>query len=521
MSSKKIVSSISLLAGLIFILSACGSSSDSTSSSSSTSTTSLSSSVPSDVVISSPTASTAASSSISVGKAALKPGDPDANDGVSKREALAALISTADECTFTLQMPTVTGPDCYGPRVNYSGHPGGSPSSGQLPVGDLGIWNPTEGATEACAAAQMNYLVDTVARRVDNMIKIFGSMACSGRKEGATLPAVGSSIDLKDEMTTRATVSGLTINSATLERLTDDGTNAVFKSAISTALSIGSESITGTVTLKHIPTSSDNSTYKGKAKIKMSMSSVQGCGGDGVIAGTVLYQKSSATSVVYELNFADFCGSSTDPFDSNGNIDPTDKYNASTNPDGWVHNWNYGLFSTDPTNDTGTYSYAWQAGASDGRTRVLNVTTSGTGAVTGTAYYGFGPDIAASSGKGTIDGFVCNWTGPGGATAQSSASATALLAAGKGWNKAQKQTLSRASGATIFTAPSSSILYSPEDDCNSSAGDGFTYNAVNSAGTALSFSNDRTSATTAITNDLINLSDIVFTMPTAPADISI
>ena len=472
------------------------------------------------MVISSPTASTAANSSISVGKASLKPGDPAGSDGVSKREALAALISTANECTFTLNMPTVNEPDCYGPRVNYAGHPGGTPSSGKLPVGDTGIWNPTEGATEACAAAQMNALVDKVARKVDNMISMFGSMACLGRKAGISLPAIGSSIDLKDEMAAHAAIDGLTINAATLERLADEGTYSAFKSIITSVMSIGSEDITGTVTLKHIPTSSDNSTYKGKAKVKMSMDSVDDCGGAGVMAGTILYEKTSTSSVVYEFNFADFCGSTTDPFDSDGNIDPSDKYNAASNPDGWTHNWNYGLFSLNPTNDTGTVSYAWQAGKDDQRTRVMNVTTTGATDLSGNAYYGFGPDIAANSGIGTIDGFICNWIGPGGAGFEVDRSATTLLANGKGWNKAQRQVLSKASGATEFTATSSSILYSPVNDCTSDAGDGFTYNAVDGAGNALSYSNDRTSAATAIASELINLSDVIFTLPTAPTDIS-
>lgn len=501
--------------------------------------TTISSAVPSDVVLSSPTASIAGSASISAVKAegdppADKPGDPVADDFASKREALNALITGEGECAFTLQMPQVTEPDCYGPRIDYVNHPdvGGVPPgpNGQLPPLDTGFWNETQGATEACAAAKMNALIDKVASKVDNMVKIFGAMACAGKKADVDPPAVNALVDLKDEMGANVGVDGLTIDSATIERLADDSDgNSVYLSTIETTMSFpDGQSSSGRIILKHIPTAADNTTYKGKLSVKMSFANVGGCGegvegqGAGVLAGTVLYSKASESAVVYEFNFADFCGADTDPFDGNNNIDKTDKYDPASNPDGWVHNWNYGLFSLNPSNGTGSVAYAWQAGAQDQRTRVLDVTVTPAddGSASGTAYYGFGPDVA-NSGLGSIDGFVCNWAGPGGAISVMDRSAENLLAVGKGVDKAQKQILTRAAGATEFTTtPADSFIkYAITNTCEAGAGGNFTYQAILGDGSHPGYSNDRTTTIEAVVSELIDRTIIDFVTPTPPTDL--
>lgn len=542
----------------IMMVAACGGSTTTDSSSSSSSSGGSSSSsggsadsgitttVPTDVVLSSPTASTAASQSRSAGKSvakedpapAAKPGDPAGPDYAAKKEALQALVSGEGECAFTMEIPTITEPACYGPVINYSGHPDAASANppqnatGGLPPSDVGIWNETEG-TQACAAAMMNALVDKVASKVDNMIKIFGAMACAGKKAGLEPPAVGATVDLSSAMSSNVTVTGLAITTATVQRLEDDADgNPVYLSTIGITMTFeNGDSKSGEIILKHIPTSADNSTYKGKIATKIQFDDVQGCGGSGqmndpgagVMAGSVLYAKSSASSVVYQFNFSDFCGENANPFDSNYNIDPADKYLPGQTTSGWVHNWNYGLFSLNPENGLGSVAYAWQAGAADGRTRTFNmsVTAAADGSASGSAYYGFGPDMAASSGVGTIDGFVCNWAGPNGAissgTNSDSRSAASLLAAGRGVSKAQKQVMSRAASATEFTttAENSAIAYAVRNSCEAAVGDGFLFDAEGSG----SFSNDRASDAAALPSELIDLEDIDFTMPTAPSEV--
>lgn len=508
---------------------ACGSSSGSSSADSTGSEATLSTAkaVPSDVVLSSPTEQvTASSSSISKSLAidketpqspdSRKRGDPIDNSYVQKREALGQLMNGEGDCSFTMQMPDISPPACYGPTVSYENYPAGG--SGFLPVGDLGFWNPTEGATEACAAAKMNQLVRNVAAKIDNMINALGIAACAANKDSITLPAIGDTLNLKDIVTARASVTGLTFSTASIKRLanTADG-NEAYLSTLSMSMVFPSGTVEGEIILKHIATSADGSTYKGKLSTKMGLSGVSivddcpaGTNGTTMV-GVVMYEKSAADNMKYEFNYVPLCGSNVDPFDENNNISPTTVT--------WLHDWNYGLFNLNPQNGTGSAVYAWQAGAADNRTRVFNITigANSDASASGTAYYGFGPDITSLTPRGTIDGFVCNWAGPGGAVGRTTAQAAAE---GKGWNKAQRQELTRAAGATVFSAATSSIKYAPVNSCDTSDGT-FTYHAILAQDnpTALNFSNDRTDPSVAIVSDLIDLSQIVFTQPSHPEDV--
>ncbi|MBI4126299.1 MAG: hypothetical protein HY465_02275 [Deltaproteobacteria bacterium] len=521
---------------------ACGSSATSSTTDSTTTTAAIDDTgdtVPGDVVLASPTASTAAASaSISRGlkqegteftPRGDKPGDPQGEHFEARKEALQELISGDGDCSFTLAMEMVDEPGCYGPSVDYANHPAGSPTTGQLPQGDVGIWDPLEG-DEACAAAQMNALVKKVASKVDNMISIFGAMACAGKKAGIDLPAVDAEVDLTSAMSSNVTVTGLTISDAKIKRLADSGTNPVFLSTITITMAIPNGStFTGQIILKHIPTADDNSTYKGKLSVKMTKSDSAFGGGcttqdigtaatAGVMGGVVKYEKSSATSLVYEADYAEFCGADADPFDDDNNLN---RENAdSTNPTGWGSNYNYGLFSLNPVNGTGAVAYAWQAGSGDQRTRVLNVTTTvaADDSASGTAFYGFGPGVDADATLGSIDGFVCNWAR--GAINQNPRDAASLDTAGLGFDLAQKQVLSRAAAADIFTSTDDNITFAPSNNCDLAAGSPFTYQ--NADPTADS-QNDRESGdvANAVDNDLVPLTDVTagFTRPTAPVDV--
>lgn len=531
----------------VSVFAGCGSSGSSGSGGTTTADTTASKTVPDDVVLSSPTATSSASASISKSTSKVdapspgaKPGDPTGNDFRSKRESLENLISATGECGFTMQLPTISNVSCYGPVVNYVNHPdfvpgpGPGSATGGLPPQDTGLWSALEG-TEACSAAKMNELVDKVAARVDNIVKIFGTMACAGKKAGVNLPAVNQELDVKNIMTENISVGGLTVVSASLTRLPDDSGNEVYKSEITVEMGFGGGvTSTSNLILKHIPTAADNSTYKGKMSFKMSNSSelgnncrdLTGSSASGsTLAGTILYEKTSATHVTYEVNYAEFCGSTADPFDADNNILPSDVASAS-NPDGWANNWHYGVFSVNPSDGTGDVAFAWQAGAGDFRTRVLDCTTASASdsSASGTCYYGFGPNISSTTAtKGSIDGFVCNWAGPNGAIESSggdrSAAGLAALNPPRGWSKAQRQVLAKAVGGTEFTPSSSNIRYAVTNSCDALAGGGFTYQAVDDRGNALAADNDKTNAATAVTNDLIALTDMVFTVPTPPTDV--
>lgn len=529
-----------ILCGLVMIwvaatLGACGSSSSvSPGTDDATDTTSVSNAVPGEVVLASPTASTSASSSISVAKGRHKTlaGDATTETYEDKKAAADALRAGTGECGFTPSLTIPTPPECYGPAINYTNHPDGSPASGQLPIRDVGFWSLNEG-TEACAAAQMNYLISAVSTRVDTMISMFNNMVCVGKKAGLVLPDVSATTDFKSALGTKSTMTGITVNTATIERLANDSDgNAVYKSTVS--ITMGTH--TGTAILKHIKTGSD--TYKGKLSMTMSNDSAVSMGGGdnctGSAAGTlhagvVSYVKNSATSMVYEMNFAEFCSATASPLDSNNNISRTDTFNATTNPDGWGNDWNYALFSLNPSNGTGTVAYAWQAGFGDGRTRVLDATVSeaADGSASGTAYYGFGPGVNGSEALGNIQGFACNWAGPNGKVntvgQQGSSTHDSLVAAGIEQNLAQKQILSRAVGGTVYTttATDSKITYAPAKSCNKAqANSSFTFSAVSFTGSPLTQTNNISDATL-VTNDLVDVSEITtnFTLPTPPTDV--
>src|SRR3989338_2321238 len=98
----------SALLSLLLVQISCGGDGTSTSTTTTTTTGETSSTVPGDIVLSSPTATTSsASTSLSAGlvRAATKlAGDPTGNDYVAKKEALQELITGEGDCAFTLDL---------------------------------------------------------------------------------------------------------------------------------------------------------------------------------------------------------------------------------------------------------------------------------------------------------------------------------------------------------------------------------------------------------------------------------
>src|SRR3989338_6689718 len=136
-----------------------------------TTTNELSSAFPSDLAVSSPTASTGSSSALLAAlgfKSQTATVTPE--NFLDKKGDIGNLIDFADEATFTTELaemkdeinifasaPSAT---CYGPNLNYVNHPdatggevdadstdGTNDDDGQLPPGDLGIWTATETTT--------------------------------------------------------------------------------------------------------------------------------------------------------------------------------------------------------------------------------------------------------------------------------------------------------------------------------------------------------------------------------------
>jgi hypothetical protein len=199
--------------------------------------------------------------------------------------------------------------------------------------------------------------------------------------------------------------------------------------------------------------------------------------------------------MTYHLRTAGFCGQNVDC----GTVNPSDKKSGS-NTDGWGNSFFYTICEVNPEDGTGSCAQAWQAGPDDGNTRVLNVVLGSDNA--GRCYFGFGPDVAASTGVGSISGMICNWAGPGSEPFGNKVNSLQSLA--------QRQEFSLDSDG-VFAPSSSNITFAPTTDCNKpSTASTFTYQVLGDASTAVA-------GTTSFTNDLVSLTSVNFTVPSPPA----
>jgi hypothetical protein len=370
-------------------------------------------------------------------------------------------------------------------------------------------------------------MMANVAVRTDNAAQIYSAMACAGVKAGLGLPMIGQTVNYTSAMQQHTSALGFEVSSAVTERLTDDANgNAIYLTTIEatvdfskTASSMGNEADPIQpirITLKHIPTSSDNGTYKGKLTYLVGdprNSEVSRCTNTGsgrVFAGVLAYEKNSETSVRYELNDGNFCGGDTEPFDANGDIDIKDGDDSSNgaNLSGWADGWYYVLADVDPDTESAKMAFGWQDWYVESARRAfyVDVDAQSDGSATGKAYFGYGTDW---NNPAQITTFFCNWDGPKGyQTGYENVYDVEQF-------RAQYQEFSRAAGSTQFMPTLSNIKYAPTDDCTASAGDGFTYWAEPGI-EDVDFSNDRINDSKTVVPDLLDIEDINFVMPVKP-----
>lgn len=449
---------------------------------------------PNDLAVASPTASSSTlmmGYSNDLGAFAIDSGAK-ASD---KKQAMEQVLSNSNGAGCSIAITTIapTNATCYGPQLSYQNHPDGTASGNCpgsapfssypcLPTGDLGIWTATESTGEACAAAELNSRIKGVASQVDAGLFTMAGMICALKLSGQSEPTLGNTVDLTSSLSGKITIDGqvVSLTSATITATTATAGTAYVSQILGTT---NSGTKVYSIRLKHIPTNSDNSTYTGK----LSISKIQAGAPGQVDATSILYNKSSASSTIYELRSANFSGSSTDPY-----VSSTNKSVKLTT--GWANNANYIITQYDPSTFTGNVLYAWQAGSGDSHTRVFNANISGTTNPTGTAYFGFGPNFGSGSGYGSITGMICNWAGPGN-------SHTPVT-------KVQKQTMTTSGGK--FVVSTSNITYDPVNACESNSG-------------TFQYSTNATTWTTAntTTENLVSQSEVAsnITAPTAPTDV--
>lgn len=487
---------------LMVLMSACSSSSTSTGTSSTTSS-GVEESFPVGFAVSSPTAS-GASSSLSI-SASESPdlalsilADSSYLEKVAAFEAIVAGTDTS-ACEVTLPVLTVADePDCYGPALDFENHPDAGESetdSGQLPTGDLGIWQDEDSNGTACTAAKINQLIDSTSNNTDYTMLMSASMVCLMELEGTELPSDdGDTVDLTTDLNEVIQVNNenTTITSAiitNLEDVDDDGeTRDVYLFTIISENDEGDETQYVTSNMKHMPTATDNSTYKGRIWTKLAANEE---GSGDLDAFSVAYELASDSELNYQMLGANYqlVDEDADVFTSTGEVDVAGD---------WSGNFTNGIINMDPDTGLGDFSFAWQAGSGDDKARIFNGYTDTDG---GCGFFGYGDEFDNDAGTlsdNVIDGFICNWAGPGN---DHSMSTTEDLA--------QKQCMTRdeLTGAFAVDDELSNITYAPTVDCDSAGVLG------------IKLEEEDEYDTTAITNDLVDLTeDEEFDAYSAPSE---
>ncbi|QQR89593.1 MAG: hypothetical protein IPJ88_15570 [Myxococcales bacterium] len=358
--------------------------------------------------------------------------------------------------------------NCYGPTVKYSSHPdemggGGGSADGQLPGGDVGIWLESESSGEACAAAELNSLLSGLSSQGLAALKALAALAYVAFNENGALPAAGDSADLTAAMNA-AGLSDTTFIHANLGQPETD----TWSYELEFDLTRNSDTHRVYVNLEHHALGTDN--YDGKVFYRIGGSSSDFPGGNcaassRTLNGSLWYELASANDLKVQSRTATYCGENIDGrvVDSStgdyGQLDPNKR--IPDDSEGWSENFNLFVGNFDPSNSSGTYTFAWQAGAGDSNTRVFQIGINDFEAPDGEAYFAYGAPMHQFTGE--ILGMICNWAGPG--------SNHSLQ------DYAQRQFVEFDAAAGIFVQPEggSDILYAPTNSCSYDGNGNFLY----------------------------------------------
>ncbi len=450
---------------------------------------------------------------------ALTSGTAAATASETIEEEIAAVLEgdSLEDCGFDVQniLETPSDATCYGPTVDYENHPDYNPADpenspdGELPPGDLGIWRETEDGTEACAAASLNARLNGIQQKTRTALMTFASMICVSNVKGVDLPE-NSSSDLTDEMNDMSVTNemGIEFESVTLTHDNSSGKDEYSYNVSFSFTDPDGDSHDAILQMTHRPEADLVTSYTGRFSYAFDTteSTAGNCPSiEMTAAGSVLYDQGDESNKQVQAMDGTFCGFDADAVGSNGLVDPNDSYNATTNPDGWANNFTILIANMDE-GGMGNYSMAWQAGYMDDKSRVFNIVLSqnDNSVREATAYFGFGAPVNDDDFDGSIDGFICNWAGPG---QNEDFSHTPL-------DFMQRQTMVDDGAGGPFEPVTSDIAYAPTSDCEYAGGD-FEYDLDGDGTIEI---DETTDSADGIDNKLADLSELDFTLPTAPAN---
>ncbi|MCF2857986.1 hypothetical protein L1286_10935 [Pseudoalteromonas sp. SMS1] len=306
--------------------------------------------------------------------------------------------------------------DCFGPQVVYQGHPNSADpatNSGTLPSGDLGLWLASESDGNACAVAQTNALLDGTKERSRMALMTLASMVSAAIDDGSGLPEEGASVDLTTQMNSKG-LANVNFSTASISL-----TSGIWQYNITLEYTVGGSRYDIDLTMTHTP-GGDRSNYAGllnySVEGEVGVLGIEFPGGNcsqnqRTLVGSLAYERADQ-QMSLQARTATLCGHSVSgAFNSDQQVNVQNKYHSTDNPDGWSENFAIFGADFDLTSLAGDYAYVWQAGVNDSHSRILNIGFNDATLENGEAHFGYGTDIDQTN--GLIQGFICNWAGPG------------------------------------------------------------------------------------------------------------
>lgn len=340
--------------------------------------------------------------------------------------------------------------ECYGPQLEYTNHIDSPGANGQMPTGDLGIWNEYDVTGDACAAAQLNQRLNSTYQQSQAGLVLLAGMLQVAATNSMTLPTSGGILTMTAEMNAAGFISGSIDNAYIAYNVLSDTWS--YETSISAFDPVMSFTRSITVHMDHTAGATDYD-YSGTMYwLVNDRRNAFNCGGgltDVTVNGSLEYDRDTETDMRIQARAGLFCGLDENGI-QNGVVDPTG-------------NWkdDFSIFSAeyDPTTIAGQYAYAWQAGSMDSYSRVLNVGINSHDPVDGESYFGYGNRVQDDAdGVIGIDGFFCSWVGP---------TPTNLPPghADRFVEYAQRQWLRFDTGTGLFESRGVDIHYAPTLDC--------------------------------------------------------
>lgn len=352
---------------------------------------------------------------------------------------------------------------CYGPTLLYRNHPdGGGSGSGELPRGDLGLWQEVDSTGDACAAAQINARLNGAEQQSQASLLLMAALIDAANDAGLPLPTTGGALDV----TTALSAVGIPHVTFTLATISYDvSTDAwTYYAEFTYTDPADGSSHAMVVSLTYTPdAASPTTTYTGvmhyRANDEQAWGNCPGGGGSGATKavthnGTLAFARLGADDLRIQQRTGVFCGYDVDAR-TDGIVDPTGD---------WGDNYASFTANFNPATMAGDYAYAWQAGVHDRASRVLNVGINNFSPLDGETYFGYGDRVQAEAdGVFVAQGMYCNWAGPGAASSLQP--------------YAQRQFITFNSTTGHFDTPAggSDLRYAPTNSCQYDGSGAFWY----------------------------------------------